>query len=241
MNPWTIAPLLVGLSLLMIVFTYCACVTIVKMDQILPRWARQHSFRIIHSEVQTLFTAYLRCPREPHFHGERPARARGSTEPADGNGDSILGEAATGSIDLRICRALIKNGADPCLANKMGSTALHVAAFQGRNDMAQLLVRAGADVNHRDRYGLGPLSCAISRKHEDLVLLLLKNGADPRIHAESLGVAPWHWHAGFVKMLIAHGWDVHSKAYQKLTPLAHARNRKHKSVIRNLTEAGEIQ
>ncbi|MFO1044783.1 MAG: hypothetical protein U0941_23670 [Planctomycetaceae bacterium] len=56
MNLWTIAPLLVGLSLLMIVFTYCACVTIVKMDQILPRWARQHGFRIIHSEVQTLFS-----------------------------------------------------------------------------------------------------------------------------------------------------------------------------------------
>lgn len=157
------------------------------------------------------------------------------------NGDSILGEAATGSIDLRICRALIKNGADPCLANKMGSTALHVAAFQGRKDVAELLVRAGADVNHRDRHGLGPLSCAISRKHEDLVLLLLKNGADPRIQAESLGVAAWHGHAGFVKLLIAQGWDVHSKAYQKLTPLAHARNRKHKSVIRILTVAGAIR
>jgi ankyrin repeat protein len=154
------------------------------------------------------------------------------------DGDFILREAATSSVDLRIFRALIKYGADPCMANKMSSTALHIAAFQGRADAARILVRAGANVNHRDRHGFGPLTCAISRNCKDIAVLLLKHGADPRQQAEALGVAAWEGNLGFVKMLIQNGWDVHSKAYQKRTPLEHARNRKHSSVIRALIDAG---
>jgi len=56
------------------------------------------------------------------------------------DGDFILREAATNSVDLRIFRALIKYGADPCLANKMGSTVLHLAAFHGRADAARILI-----------------------------------------------------------------------------------------------------
>lgn len=154
------------------------------------------------------------------------------------DGDFVLREAATSSIDLRICRALLKFGADPCLANKMGSTALHIAAFRGRADVARLLIRAGANVNHRDRHGHGPLTCAISRNHKDVTTLLLENGADPRLQPEALGVAAWEGHLRFVKVLIEYGWDVHSKSHQGRTPLQHARNRKHKSVINALIDAG---
>ena len=154
------------------------------------------------------------------------------------DGDFVLREAATGSIDLRICRSLLKSGADPSIANKMGGTALHIAAFHGRADVAQLLIRAGANVNHRDRLGHGPLTCALSRKHKDVATLLLENGVDPRLQPEALGVAAWEGHLRFVEMLIENGWDIHSKSHQGRTPLEHARNRKHKSVIRALINAG---
>lgn len=152
--------------------------------------------------------------------------------------DIVLREAATSSIDLRICRALLKFGADPRIANKIGSTALHIAAFHGRPDVAQMLIRAGANVNHRDRHGHGPLTCAISRNHKDMAALLLANGADPRLQPEALGVAAREGHLRFVKMLIENGWDVHSKSHQGRTPLQHARIRKHKSVISALIDAG---
>lgn len=154
------------------------------------------------------------------------------------DGDFVLREAATSSIDLQICRSLLKSGADPCIANKMGSTALHIAAFHGRADVARLLIRAGANVNHRDRHGHGPLTCAISRNHRNVATLLLENGADPRLQPEALGVAACEGHLQFVEKLIENGWDVHSKSHQGRTPLQHARNRKHKSVICALIDAG---
>lgn len=154
------------------------------------------------------------------------------------DGDFVLCEAATRSSHLQICRSLLKSGADPCIANKLGCTALHIAAFHGRADVARLLIQAGANVNHRDRHGHGPLTCSISRNHKNVATLLLENGADPRLQPEALGVAAWEGHLQFVEMLVENGWDVHSKSHQGRTPLQHARNRKHKSVICALIDAG---
>lgn len=154
------------------------------------------------------------------------------------DGDFVLREAATGSIDLQVCRSLLTSGADACMANRMGGTALHIAAFHGRADVAQLLIRAGANVNHRDRHGHGPLTCALSRNHKNVIFLLLENGADPRRQPEALGIAAWEGHLHSVKILIEYGWDIQSKSHQGRTPLQHARSRKHKSVISALIDAG---
>ncbi|MFM7055680.1 MAG: ankyrin repeat domain-containing protein [Planctomycetota bacterium] len=165
-------------------------------------------------------------------------KSKADPNPMMVDGDFVLREAAASSIDLQICRSLLKSGADPCIANRMGGTALHMAAFHGRADVARLLIRGGANVNHRDRHGHGPLTCAISRNHKSVATLLLENGADPRLQPEALGVAAREGHLRFVEMLIENGWDVHSKSHQGRTPLQHARIRKHKSVIFALTNAG---
>jgi len=154
------------------------------------------------------------------------------------DGDLVLMEAATSAIDLRICRALIKYGADINRANRMRTTALHVAASQGRADIVRLLIRAGADLNHCDRHGHGTLSCAILRNQRDVARLLLKHAADPHRQPEALGLAVWEGNLELVKALINKGWDIHSKSHQGRTALQHARNRHHKSVIRALLDAG---
>lgn len=55
MERWALALLVAGLSFLMIFFTYFMCVTILKMEEVLPRWASQHGFRIVRSEARTFF------------------------------------------------------------------------------------------------------------------------------------------------------------------------------------------
>ena len=69
-------------------------------------------------------------------------------------------------------------------------------------------------------------------------LLILNQGADPGLQPEALGLAAWDRKMGFVKQLVNHGWDLHSKAHLGRTPLQHARNRKHRSIVKLLTAAG---
>ena len=143
---------------------------------------------------------------------------------------------------MRITRSLLKNGADPNAQNKsFRQTAMHMAAYHDRTDVARLLIRAGADINIRDKHGHGPLSCAIMRNRKVMVLLLLKSGADPELQPETLGLAAWEGRMAYVKQLIEHGWDVNSKAHQNRTPLQHARNQKHKSIVKTLQEAGALR
>lgn len=46
-----------------------------------------------------------------------------------------------------------------------------------------------------------------------------------------MGLAAWEGRLPYVRALIEHGWDVNSKAFKERTPLQHARNRKHKSIV----------
>ncbi len=61
-------------------------------------------------------------------------------------GDFALWMAATGETDLKITRLLLAHGAD-VNAHSRGGTALHIAAFHGRIDVAKVLLKAGADAN----------------------------------------------------------------------------------------------
>ena len=150
--------------------------------------------------------------------------------------------AAKAGIDLRIARSLLRQGADPNAQNKsLGQTAIHVAAFQGRSDVARLLIRAGAHINIRNKHGHGPLSCAILRDRNDMFLLLLKRGADPKLQPEALGLAVCEGKLAYVRLLVEHGWDLHSKAHQGRTALHHAKNRKQKSIVKILQENGAIR
>jgi len=155
------------------------------------------------------------------------------------DGDFVLCDSAMSNVDIRIARSLIRHGADPCMANAYGATTLHLAASQGRLDIVRLLIRCGASVNPRGRYG--PLRSAIVRNRKEIAIFLIKHGADPRRQPESLGVAASDGRLSLVKMLIEKGWNLHSTSHQGRTPLQHARDGKHKAVIRALLDAGAIR
>lgn len=53
------------------------------------------------------------------------------------------------------------------------STALCVAASEGRADIAALLLDRGVDPDHASCYGYTPLAYAVEHGHADVVRLLL--------------------------------------------------------------------
>ncbi|MBX3398561.1 MAG: ankyrin repeat domain-containing protein [Gemmataceae bacterium] len=155
-------------------------------------------------------------------------------------GDFALRSAAVRGIDATITKLLLAHGAD-VRAHKNGGTALHIAAFHGRADVAKLLLKAGADPDGPHN-GIGsPLSCAISHGQPKMVEFLLMHGVDPKRQPEALGIAAWEGKLQTVKKLLALGFDVNSRAFQGRTPLQHARNRKHRSVVEALRLAGATE
>lgn len=108
-------------------------------------------------------------------------------------GGAALHLAAGGSSGLdpreservRICRVLLKAGADVKAVNEKSSTPLHEAAGARHAGVATFLIISGAEVNARDEDGLTPLHLAARGRrwagHEmaaETCAVLLKAGAD---------------------------------------------------------------
>ncbi|CAB0042711.1 unnamed protein product [Trichogramma brassicae] len=93
---------------------------------------------------------------------------------------------------------LLRNGANPNLANDEGSTFLHVICKKCCNiDLAKMIFERSDDeypevqVNARDNWGRTPLHLALARGRRQLAKLLLRNGADPNSVNEE-GSTPLH-------------------------------------------------
>lgn len=67
--------------------------------------------------------------------------------------------------------------ADINLADNEGKTALHYAAEQGKQNVAECLISAGADINAEDKEGKTAINYAIEKDQPKLVKYLLEEGA----------------------------------------------------------------
>lgn len=87
---------------------------------------------------------------------------------------------------IAVLQGLLDLGADPNTAHSFERTAMHVAAFLGRDTACRLLVEAKAQVNAVDCFDLTPLGLAlIARSSVRVVRRLLKAGADPNFRSKS--------------------------------------------------------
>lgn len=77
-------------------------------------------------------------------------------------------------------------------ANRMGQTAMHVAALWGHQEAIKVLVANGADVKATNSRGTTPLHFAAAAKSNALAVcqLLLQHGADPN-QADLFGYLPY--------------------------------------------------
>ncbi|CAB0029121.1 unnamed protein product [Trichogramma brassicae] len=118
-------------------------------------------------------------------------------------GDSPLHLALAGS-HRRVVRSLVTRGADPNLANKDGSTPLHVICKSHRDDGSlEMFFEINGDRNQtvrvdaQDEQGQTPLHLALLRGNKNTVESLLRKGADPNL-ATAAGLTALHIHCNRV-------------------------------------------
>lgn len=74
----------------------------------------------------------------------------------DAKGNTPLHEAARWG-HIEVIKFLISKGANPKLKSKDGSSALHIASQNAKNDTIKYLVEIGLDINAQDNFGDTPL------------------------------------------------------------------------------------
>jgi len=101
----------------------------------------------------------------------------------DNSGQTLIMYAVLTGKSKEIIMLLLEYGADVTIGENMGYTPIHGAAFQGRAELAKILVLNGKmNVNDRhDGDGYTPLHRATwgsEKRHADTVRVLLELGAD---------------------------------------------------------------
>ena len=88
----------------------------------------------------------------------------------------LMCAAAHGSVNCM--KYLLETGAPVDAKNFAGYSALHWAAFTGRDEVLPLLIKAKTDMEAKTEDGKTALHIAALRGHLDFVLELLNKGAD---------------------------------------------------------------
>jgi ankyrin repeat protein len=72
------------------------------------------------------------------------------------------------------------------------TTLLHAACYDGRADIAELLIRLGAEVNAREVNGRTPLHHAANNGHLEVIDVLVRHGARLAVR-DNGGLTPLMW------------------------------------------------
>ncbi|KAJ6133278.1 hypothetical protein N7471_008493 [Penicillium samsonianum] len=134
--------------------------------------------------------------------------------------------------DLEGSRLLLQNGADPNgNMQQLKISSLGIAAHEGYDDIAALLLQYGANIEIPDQMGHSPLHWAAKNNHPDTVRLLLSHGAeiDPIGYDQSTPLlsAAMNDQVQMAELLIKEGANVNARGQYGKTAIMlsiHARN-----------------
>ena len=160
---------------------------------------------------------------------------------AAGRDDSLLTAARQGNVASM--RALLKEKANPNVAEPDGTTPLHYAIRQNSVEAVDLLIAAHADAKAANRYGVTPLWVACTNGNASIIERLIKAGADPNA-ANPEGETPLMTasrtgRVEAVRMLLVNGAKIDAKEeWRGQTALMWAAAENHGGVVKTLVEAG---
>eukprot|EP00043_Microstomoeca_roanoka_P012083 m.116017 g.116017 ORF g.116017 m.116017 type:complete len:682 (+) comp15385_c0_seq3:196-2241(+) len=110
------------------------------------------------------------------------------------------------SID--VVELLLKNHADPNIANAQTNTPLHHAAQNGQTHVLMMLLDSGADVHAHNDAGDTPLDIAVRFNREDVASFLLNHDISVTSSTRSLREAARMGRQALVRLLLDMGMDV---------------------------------
>ncbi len=123
-----------------------------------------------------------------------------------------------------------------------GFTALGLACFFGKKDVAGYLLERHADVNKAsdNAFHVAPLHSAVAGNYAEIAGMLLKNGAEPDL-PQQMGIRPVHSaaHNGSIavlKLLIEHGADTDAKDDNGKSAAMYAKEAGHIEIYQILTQ-----
>lgn len=122
-------------------------------------------------------------------------------------------------------------------------SSLHLAAWNGHNDIITLLLDAGMDKNIKDDNNYTPLHSAVESGHTETVKLLLNVGVNNDVKSENfdsrtpLYIAVRKGYTEIVKLLIYAGSDVNVRGYLGNTPLHLAARKGYTEIVKLLINA----
>jgi uncharacterized protein len=155
----------------------------------------------------------------------------------------VFSSCAAGRQDA-VTREIDRDGSLLKAHSGDGWTLLHLAAFFGHADLANVLLDRGADVNARSTNSMKntPLHAAAAGGHIELTRLLLQRGADANATQEggwtALHAAAQSGNREMVELLLAHGAHVNVRAENNQTALDLALTKGHQEIARLLEELG---
>ncbi len=152
---------------------------------------------------------------------------------------NMLRAAETG--DASQVLLYLRAGMPVDVADARAWTPLMVAAFNGNEEVARLLIEYGANKRARDRGGYTPLHWAALKGYKE-VTALVAAGVDCNVRS-SFGLTPLlqaasNGHAEVVSMLLQRGADPNLASNDGWTPLHKAVANGHAETIRILLRAG---
>ncbi len=136
-------------------------------------------------------------------------------------------QAAVDQGEVAAVRQLLEAGTSPNGRASGGWTALHRAAYGGKEEIARVLLDAGASTKAKDNQGFTPLHWAVYEGRapgaQDVAKLLVVRGADinarDKAGSTPLFWAVWQGNRELADFLLAHGADPAIKGKENLTPL----------------------
>ncbi|WCR59677.1 MAG: Phosphocholine transferase AnkX [Wolbachia endosymbiont of Ctenocephalides felis wCfeF] len=132
-------------------------------------------------------------------------------------------------------------GEDINSIDENGWTQLHLAAWEGRVDVADSLIKKGANINAENVFGRKPIHVAAESNNTNIIEFFFSKGMSiddvDRYGRTPLYCASWNGHLSVVQYLIEKGADINAQNKGGETSLDAATDRKHDDVVGYLKRA----